>query len=557
MTDTENLPVQDRLERLEKKLKLSNLLTGKKFADLELTMGKLGESLKEISSDFPEIKERSEEIENLLNIINLGIFKYKENFNDLNSRLTQFERIPEEVRAKLSNFEEKLKSLEENINKISTSLSAFETLKEDITKTVEEKILPRVQTLNVSSEENKVEIEHIKKSIDAFSSAMRSFERTVELTSLDVVIKRFDSIEDKIMKTQSQMEEFRNALSSMSIKDKDFEILKQKIRETESVVLDKLGKLNEIETKINILQKKLEDLKVFDIGNKLKSESKVRESLALDNQARIQELTKRFDMLSHYLEKKVGEIGKMKVGQPVKSGETEEVYNRMEEMYKDMLKRISDMKGLDKELRDVELPPSLNKTISKFEERLDKLDKNYNEIIGVMEDLMKSVKERASGKEKIEGIDDLIKRMKEMEKVLTSWNKNITDYRKQMEERIHKIEKKKVGERLPKNIAEEISSLKEIMSKISLENKDFRKLAREIRVNQMASVEPETFANFANKVSDLEKKILEVEEMSRGSATQTNRIEDLNKLKKEVEDKIKQLEKKISKGSSVEPIILE
>ncbi len=564
LPDTEKLSTRDRIEKLEKKLKLSNLLTGKKFADLELTIAKLDENLKEISTDFPKIKERSEEIENLLNVINLGIMSYKKNFADLSSRLTELGKIPLEVKTKVSNYERKLKSLEDNVKKISDSLTAFNTLKEDIAKTVEEKILPKVQTLSEDSVSNKTEIGHLKKSIDAFSSAMRSFERTVELTSLDVVIKRFDSIEDRIMKTQSQMEEFRNALSSISIKDKDFEILKQKIRETESVMLDKLGKLNEVGTKINILQQKLDDLNFFDIANKLKSELKGKGGIALQNQARIEELTKRLDMLSNNLEKKVEEIGKMKLTQPVESGEvakldtatTEEAYKRMEEMYNDMLKRISDLKSLDKEVRSIELPPSLNQTISKFEGRLATLEKNYNEVIKVIENLMKSVKD-ISKTGKVEGIDELKKQVKEMQKVLTSWNKNITDYRKQLEKRINKLGEKRVVGGIPKNLVEELSSLKEVMTRLSAENKEFKKLARDIRISQMASIDPETFANFANKVSALEKKILEVEEMSKKSPTQAERMKELEKLKKEVEDKVRKIEKKVSEESSVKPIILE
>ena len=578
--------IGERINKLEKKLKLSNLLTGKKFADLELTIGKLDERLKEISTDFPEIKERAEGIEDLLNVINLGIVSYKGKFDDLSSRLTGVEQIPEKVKTTLSNYEKKLNSLEDNVKKISTSLNEFKIIKEDVTKKVEENILPKIQTLSENRDINRMEIEHIKKNIDALTSAVKSFERTVELTNLDAIIKRFDSMEDKLMKTRSQMEEFRKDLSTISVRDKDVDALKQKLKETESVVLEKLGKLNEVETKIGIVQQKLEDMNYFDISTKLKSELKGKEDIISQNQARIDGLTKRLDTLSDELEKRVEEIGRIKTTQPIESRKvnldvatTEEAYKRMETMYHDMVKRISELKGLDKELKNIELPPSLNKTISKFEERLDKLDKNYNEIIGVVEDLMKSVKEEASETEKIEGIDELRKRTKEMEKILTSWNKNITDYRKQMEERIHKIEEKKVGEKLPKNIAEEISSLKEIMSKISVENKEFKKLAREIRINQMASVEPETFANFANKVSELEKKILEVEEMSKKSTAKVERIKEVDELKKEMqgkikgmenkisedyiselkglEDKIKQLEKKISEESSVKPIILE
>jgi len=578
--------IGERINKLEKKLKLSNLLTGKKFADLELTIGKLDERLKEISTDFPEIKERAEGIEDLLSVINLGIVSYKGKFDDLSSRLTGVEQIPEKVKTTLSNYEKKLNSLEDNVKKISTSLNEFKIIKEDVTKKVEENILPKIQTLSENRDINRMEIEHIKKNIDALTSAVKSFERTVELTNLDAIIKRFDSMEDKLMKTRSQMEEFRKDLSTISVRDKDVDALKQKLKETESVVLEKLGKLNEVETKIGIVQQKLEDMNYFDISTKLKSELKGKEDIISQNQARIDGLTKRLDTLSDELEKRVEEIGRIKTTQPIESRKvnldvatTEEAYKRMETMYHDMVKRISELKGLDKELKNIELPPSLNKTISKFEERLDKLDKNYNEIIGVVEDLMKSVKEEASETEKIEGIDELRKRTKEMEKILTSWNKNITDYRKQMEERIHKIEEKKVGEKLPKNIAEEISSLKEIMSKISVENKEFKKLAREIRINQMASVEPETFANFANKVSELEKKILEVEEMSKKSTAKVERIKEVDELKKEMqgkikgmenkisedyiselkglEDKIKQLEKKISEESSVKPIILE
>jgi len=581
LTNNEEMPTQDvdRINKLEKKLKLTNLLTGKKFADLELAIGKLDENIKEVLTDFPGIKEKAEEIEDLLGVINLGVVSQKEELNALNSRLTEYERVPENVKTALVNYEKKLKPIEEKIKNISDNLNVLNTLKEDITKNVEENILPTIKALSETSERNKLDLEHIKKDMDTFNSAVKSFERTIELTNLDSMINRFSAIEKKIMETQAQLENLKNNVSTGSIKERDVEILKEKVGEAERIVVDKIGKLDSLETQLNILQQKIDDLNFFDTIKGLKSGTKEKDSIILQNQSRIDELTRRLDLLSQDIERRVQQIGEIRTTEKIEPeaaklehATTEETYTKVKEMYEDMVKRISELQSMDKELRSMELPPSLNNTLEKLEERVSKLDKHYNELVLMIEEDMKAIETEIAKSGKVEDAFDLKKEVEELQKILISRDKDLSNYRKQMEERLRRMEgRKTVTTAIPKNLVDELSSLKEMMTGLSAENKELKKVARDMRLSQMTTIDPETFGSFVEKLNTLEKKILEIEEMSKDSDAQAKRMEWMEKLKRDVgkvieetksqtktmEDKLKKLEKKMSEESSVKPIILE
>ena len=386
-----------RVEKTEDKVKLSNLLTGKRFADLELKIAKLDEKFKEIVTEFPELKERTERIESLLNVINLGITDYRNKFKDFYTRLTGVEKVPNEIRGTLATYETKLKNLGEDVKKLSARLVALNTLKEDVTKTVKETIALEMNTISKAQEINKMELEHVKKDIDTFSTVVKSFERTMEATELDNVIRRFNSMEKRIMDTQTQVEELRRHLSGIPVTEKYVENLNRRIDELGKTVMDRLSRLSEFERNVENFTKKLENIEkdMKDIkltGSPNLSEGLKQKLLKLDEtKTSMQELSKRVSTLYG--------------GKPEKLEGLEDMKNKIEGLEKILIaqnKNLTEYKKLmEKRLKS--LKPEKSKKMSKKEydeitslkKIMTRLSTDYEDLRKIMRDMkllqMKSV----------------------------------------------------------------------------------------------------------------------------------------------------------------------
>jgi hypothetical protein len=80
-----------------------------------------------------------------------------------------------------------------------------------------------------------------------------------------------------------------------------------------------------------------------------------------------------------------------------------------------------------------------------------------------------------------------------------------------LSERQRGAELPQIGKEVPKNLVDEISSLKNILSRVSSENEDFKKLIRDIRINQMQMITSDVLIDFIRRLGTIEKKISEVE----------------------------------------------
>ena len=246
------------VDKLEDKVKLVGLELDKKSADLEIKIGKVDERFKEVVYDFPKLKEKSEEIENLSHVINLGLVDFKKRFDEIDSRISKLEKIPEEVERRIVNLDNKFNKLDEDVKKIYLRLGEIEGIKQDLTKSFEEKISSNATELRKEMNDNKIEIEHIKKNLDAISFAMKSFERTIELTNLDDIIRRFDIADRKILTIQEELEKIRSSASTTI--ESDIEVLKRRVKEMSVPIMDALNKINEFEMKMNNKLAKVEGL---------------------------------------------------------------------------------------------------------------------------------------------------------------------------------------------------------------------------------------------------------------------------------------------------------
>jgi len=589
-----------KFESIEKKVKLSNLLSGKKFADLELTIGKLEEKFKEFSSDIPKLNERAEEIEDLLNIINLGLINYKKKFENINARFETIEKVPENVKKSMFEYEKKLRALNENIENISTGLGTFKNLKEEVTKAVEGKILPEIQALKERPDTNKLEIEHIKRDLDVFSSSVKSFERTVQLTNLDRVIDRFDSIEKKIMDIQVQVEGFRKTFSGISLADVDVNRLEEELKNLSSIMMEKVSEMNEAQMNLKIINQKMEDLNFFETISKLNSELKDKERMILDDRIKIEELRARMDRISAMSIEHLEPIKKFdkEIQEKMASLDLtsiEEVYRKSEQMYNAMVERIAKLKDLDKKLRVFEaearartLPPDVNDILTKVHDRLENVEDRYNKVLNVLKSEIKTIKSESAKPE----LEELRKRIERLQKVLASRDKNLTEYRKGMEKRLSSLDKKKEI-KIPKEILDKVNTLNNTVSFLTADNKELRKLAREIRMAQLEAIStkvftglmdkvktlenkitdfekgigkevykeavaPETLKGLFERIEALEKKITDFEKMTgKGIIDQKKEYESLMNLKVDLEKQMSDIKKKLTEESSVQPVILE
>lgn len=255
------------VEKFEDSLKLNRLQTEKRFTDLEIKLEELNKKFKEVGTDFPELKRRSEEIENLLHVINLGVVEYKKKFEDTSSRISEFERRPREIERVLTDHRKELKVLREGISKISAILTRLDNVGGELDKRIEEAISSRLESLKEGIERNRLEIEHTKKSLDGFSSAIKSFERTIELTNIDDIIRRFNSLDKKITETQTSIEGLRKLTPDISIIEGDTDALKTRVKEMSSTIMDALSRMNEFELNVS--------KKMISIGNLINKAEKL------------------------------------------------------------------------------------------------------------------------------------------------------------------------------------------------------------------------------------------------------------------------------------------
>jgi chromosome segregation ATPase len=544
--------ITDRIDKLENKIKLSNLLTGKKFADLELNIGKFEGKLNEFSADFTKIKERTEEIEDILNVINLGITEYKEKLEEIGSKVSGTQNIPEDIEKTMTDYQNRLNALDNNIKNILETINSLKTIKEQLDQTMGETFIQNIEILKRNSARNKIEMEHIKRDLDAFSSTIKSFERTLDLMNLDSLVKRFESVDNKIMNVQSQIQEFKGTLNNLTFSGEDLKVLKNQVNGISSSLTDKFNQINELEKSVKIIKQKIHDVNFFDTS------SEGKENLLDQSNIKIDELTSRVDRLWD-------EVTKLSSGEQIQPAETpsldrseiEEVYGKVKEMYDEISGKISELKDLEEKLKPKEitegeeLTHDAARTLAKINEKIINLEKRHNELVDVLQAELQAMKEFTPSKN---GTITL-KGTEGIENVLASWDKNFEEYRKQVDKRFNILESKKFSG-LPKDLIEELNLMRETLVRLSTENQELRKLGREIRVSQLESTNLQTFNALTEKVGLLEKKISEIEEsMNKEFSVQTQRKEILDNFRKEIEDSKKILESKIINIESSKDVI--
>lgn len=544
----------DTIGKLENKVKLSNLLTGKKFADLELNIGKLEGRLNEFSADFTKIKERSEEIEDILNVVNLGIGEYKEKLEEIGSQVPS-QNIPADLEKKMTDYQNRLNSLDNNVKNILETIDSLKNIKEQLKQSMGETFIQSIENLKRNSEKNKNEMEYIKKDLDAFSSAIKSFERNLELMNVDSLTKRFQSADNRMTNIQSEIQEFRGTLNNLTFSAEDLKVLKNQVNSIDSSLNEKLNKINELEKGVKTIRQKIDDVNYFSV-------SKGKENSFDVKDVRIDELTTRVDKLSE-------EIMKLSPRERIESGENpsidsseiEEIYTKVKGMYDEISGKISELKDLEEKIKPREdvmesqnLTHDAARTFAKLNERIILLEKRHNELVDLLQAELQAMRDFTPSKNGVSN-GNLLKQVDEIEKALISRDKNFDEYSKQVDKRFKTVENMKFSG-LPKDLIEEFNLMKETVTRLSTENQELRKLGRVIRISQLESINLQTFNALTEKVGLLERKLSEIEEnMTKEIFTQTQKGEILENLRKEIEDSKKILESKIIEVESSREVI--
>jgi len=224
--------LEEKVQKFEDKIRLNNLFTEKRFADLELKIGQFSDKLNDITTEFPKVKDETSEIKDIVNVINLGLIDYKEKFEEIIERISDLTKLPDAVRSIRLNLENKMKDIDENFKTISANIEVMNNIKEEIHKNTEETFSSKMNELDKNIEKNRAEIAHLKSDLNGFSLALKSFERTIDSTDR----------------------------KTTNIDNEDSETLKKKMNEINSTVMNTLSRMNEFEMNINKKITYIEDL---------------------------------------------------------------------------------------------------------------------------------------------------------------------------------------------------------------------------------------------------------------------------------------------------------
>ncbi len=496
--------LRKKVEDFEGKFELSRLETKKKLADIELRLAQIDQKFKEVWTSFPQIKTRSEETQDLINIINLGLIEFKRKFEETDKRLLNLEKIPSDVKRTVEGLEEKLKSLEENINKVSESVNSLSSLKEEVNKSVQE-ALAKFDALREDYERYKSEVLSMKNQLDAFSSSIKSFERTFQLSKTDEVFKRFDVMEGKIAGMEAEVKKILDSMKNTSILESDVEVLKRNMKEMRSSMMDALNKIDEIEMSFNKKFASLENLEmkaehlqyIEDTYRRMKEEAERIEKL----KSEMEETFRKMKSIEESVLKSSSEIENLRVNLTQTREMSERNRIKLEEM-----KRL----GLDERVKDLsmrlrKLEESLAGT--KTEELKSEMQRMKESLSNMSKFFEETSKKTVELESKIINLSQAVNESKlqvetlkkeEVFKLLMD-NERIKKILKQLSERVDLLKSEKAVSMIPRGkLLEEIESLKKVVQNLSEEKEKMKKAMEE---------KPE----IEKRIENLEKKLKEIE----------------------------------------------
>jgi len=168
------------------------------------------------------------------------------------------------------------------------------------------------------------------------------------------------------------------------------------------------------------------------------------------------------------------------------------------------------------DLKSVTKLPEFYKDVN---EKVAELEKQYNHIasdaMAKISELENTIKPEEEKMHKIVDLDVVKDQVESIRKSMLTFNKLWSDYKKTIDERLG-LRPSQIStittEGISPKLEDEVKSLRDIVNKLSLENEQIKKLARDIKVTQMGTPNVEIIADLTSKINTVEKKLTEVEQ---------------------------------------------
>jgi len=542
---------KEELSRLNNKVKVKLLEHDKRFADLELGVGKLEDKFEDVWKTIPNIDARSEHIEDLLNIINLGLINFKEKSKKLETRVSELEKVPAKMEQELKGYSDKMRELGQGLSKFSAKVQALNTVKDDIAKNIREDVLPDINILKSSIEKNNVSVEQMKNEVNNFKSMIKSFQQTLQLLDINSVIQQFDNFNVRLANAQAEIDTLKDSIPSKELYDNDIEIMRNKIQDFSSTIIDSNTKLKEFDSRLQVITDKINKANIVGKFNEIRKETKELEKAIYSNENKIEDLEKNLQERDEVFESKLTNIEKLtkkaehlgfleSIREEVQGhaenleetkDEIEKLANKTEKIYYNMNKKISDFGTVEKEidklkikLEDSEKMSGENTNVLKNNiDLLNKMKKEVKEL--------KEIKKMKFDKGEIQPLKDIVYKLVEKTYELSKKTAELDT----LEERLKNTE---IDSKKFETITSLISNLKDELKDIEKEKEPMKKVLKKL-VEKNSELE--------NKISSLNKQI---EKGDKKQKIDKSVIKEFKNIYNEI-DNIKKSGKTVKSGKEI------
>lgn len=350
-------------EKVEDKFKLSLLQIEKRFVDLEVAIGELGEKLKAVDvTTVAELKQRMDDIEDLIMVEQAGVLELKKMLEEAQKRAEAPPVVPTAVSIS-----------PEELEKVASTVTAkweerFVNL---------EKKLAAIQIPEIPKTFPFPEADELKKQIQSITNQLKNLEFT--LNSEIGYVKEKMITEDLVQTIISEMSDLRTEYGReiREIKEKvgsaplyaDIQFLSNRVKDLKLAVDNLLNMRIEIDSKILNIERSLVEMEGAKLPSGLEREieNTKRELIAngkkiLALERTVQEASKKFESLN------VGEIGK----KLEMIREVETLYSRINEIYSDLQRKVDSISKLT--------PINIESKIKNLEEKIDEVQYSIKDL---------------------------------------------------------------------------------------------------------------------------------------------------------------------------------
>lgn len=400
----------------EDRFKLTLLQMEKRFVDLEMSLGELGQKVKDVDiKSVSELKQKVDDIEDMISVEQVGIIELKKMLEGMNEKAEQVSV----VNSMVTKSNERLNGIEKEMAAMKGSIVPRNEMSDTVRK-----LENSVTEISVKSPPTSVEMENFHKRFNDLSSQLKSlsartennvkilFEKVKEAQAKEPMMQTgvdFDLLSSKIESLKISLDSMLKKKIEMDLKivemEKMFEIIETKIRESVSEkIMDEI-KFNKKDLmtaniRVDSLERVIRELitNLQNMENSMKKFENIEKmtSLGSDIEEKIERfkfveeemkrLSTRTEMIYDSIDKKLEKIRSVEK-------RTEEMNEVLERVRKDVdanklltLDRVKkeDLKNLYKMMDDLRKKTKfddLKKFLSAMETRISLMEENSRKEI--------------------------------------------------------------------------------------------------------------------------------------------------------------------------------